>query len=73
MLFILAFDPLQRILDLGSEHSILTPLPLAAAKLRTSLYADNVAIFINPTRNDLQAVKQILNAFGAATGVTTNF
>jgi hypothetical protein len=53
MLFILAFDPLQRILDLASEHSILTPLPLAAAKLRTSLYADDVAIFINPTRNDL--------------------
>ena len=51
----------------------LTPLPLAAAKLRTSLYADDAAIFINPTRDDLQAVKQILNAFGAATGLTTNF
>ena len=73
MLFILAFDPLQRILDLASEHGVLTPLPLAAAKLRTSLYADDAAIFINPTRNDLQAVKQILNAFGAATGLTTNF
>jgi hypothetical protein len=73
MLFILAFDPLQRILDLASEHGVLTPLPLAAAKLRTSLYADDAAIFINPTRNDLQAVKQILNAFGAAMGLTTNF
>ena len=57
MLFILAFDPLQRILDLASEHGVLTPLPLATAKLRTSLYADDAAIFINPTRNDLQAVK----------------
>jgi hypothetical protein len=59
MLFILAFDPLQRILDLASEHGVLTPLPLAAAKLRTSLYADDAAIFINPTRNDLQAVKYL--------------
>ena len=57
MLFILAFDPLQRILDLASEHGVLAPLPLAAAKLKTSLYADDAAIFINPTRNDLQAVK----------------
>jgi hypothetical protein len=73
MLFILAFDPMQRILDLASEHGVLTPLPLAAAKLRTSLYVDDVAIFINPTRNDLQAAKQVLNAFGAATGLTTNF
>ena len=73
MLFILAFDPLQRILDLASKQGVLTPLPLAAAKLRTSLYADDAAIFINPTRDDLQAVKQILNVFGAATGLTTNF
>jgi hypothetical protein len=39
----------------------------------TPLYVDDAAIFIYPTRNDLQAVKQIFNAFGAATGLTTNF
>jgi hypothetical protein len=76
MLFILAFDPLQKILDLVSEHGVLTLLPLVAAKLRTSLYADPASshpMFINPTRNDLQAVKQILHVFRAATGLTTNF
>ena len=38
MLFILAIDPLQKMLDLATQNGILTPLPLATAKLRTSLY-----------------------------------
>ncbi|WVZ84934.1 LOW QUALITY PROTEIN: hypothetical protein U9M48_031901 [Paspalum notatum var. saurae] len=31
MLFILAIDPLQRILDLATQHRILSPIPLAVA------------------------------------------
>lgn len=38
MLFILAIDLLQKMLDLTTQNGILTPLPLATAKLRTSLY-----------------------------------
>jgi hypothetical protein len=40
MLFILAMDPLQRLLDQATQHGILTPLPLTTAKWRTSIYAD---------------------------------
>ena len=32
MLFILAMDPLQRLLDQATQHGILTPLPITAAK-----------------------------------------
>lgn len=64
MLFILAIDPLQRILDLASDNGILTPLPLASMKLRTSLYADDAAIFIAPKQEDLLSVKDILQTFG---------
>ena len=39
MLFIVAIDPLQKMLDLATQNGILTPLPLATVKLRTSLYA----------------------------------
>jgi hypothetical protein len=39
---------LFRILDLASNNGTLTPLPLTSMKLRTSLYADNAAIFIAP-------------------------
>ncbi|WVZ94829.1 LOW QUALITY PROTEIN: hypothetical protein U9M48_040673 [Paspalum notatum var. saurae] len=73
MLFILAIDPLQRILDLATQQGILTPLPLATAKMRTSLYADDAAIFVNPTRDQLQSVKHILHVFGTATGLIINF
>ncbi|WVZ91565.1 hypothetical protein U9M48_037717 [Paspalum notatum var. saurae] len=73
MLFILAIDPLQRILDLATRHGILSPLPLTAAKLRTSLYADDAAIFINPFKEEFLAVKNILHAFGCASGLFTNF
>ena len=72
MLFILAIDPLQRILDLATRHGILSPLPLTTAKLRTSLYADDAAIFINPSREELMAIKDILQAFGRASGLVTN-
>ena len=37
MLFILAIDPLQKMLDLATQQGVLTPLPLATAKFRTSL------------------------------------
>jgi negative regulator of replication initiation len=60
MLFILAMDPLQRLLDLATQQGTLTPLPPAAARWRTSLYADDTAIFINPLKDDLEAVKAIL-------------
>jgi len=72
MLFILAIDPLQKILDLATQHGILTPLTLTTAKLRTSLYADDAAIFLNPNRQDLQAMKDILKMFGEVAGLVTN-
>ncbi|WVZ52900.1 hypothetical protein U9M48_003903 [Paspalum notatum var. saurae] len=73
MLFILAIDLLQQILNLATQHGILTPLPLTSAKLRTSLYADDAAIFLNPVREELAALKEILHIFGKASGLVTNF
>jgi hypothetical protein len=72
MLFILAMDPLQRILDLATQHGTLSPLPPAAARWRTSLYADDAAIFINPRKEDLEAVKAILQEFGNFSGLHIN-
>jgi hypothetical protein len=63
MLFILAIDPVQRILELATRQGILSPLPLNTANLRMSLYADDIAIFINPSRDEIVAVKDILHAF----------
>jgi len=72
MLFILAMDPLQRLLDLATQYGILTRLPFTAAKWRTSMYADDAAIFINPIKEDVEDVKIILEAFGTFLGLHIN-
>lgn len=36
------------------------------------MYVDNVAIFINPSKNDLEAVKIIMQAFGNSLGLHIN-
>jgi hypothetical protein len=72
MLFSLAMDPLQHLLDMVTHQVILTPLPSVAAKWRTSMYADDVAIFINPVKEDVEAIKIILQAFGNVSGLHIN-
>ena len=72
MLFILAMDPLQRLLELATQHGILSPLPSAAARWRISMYADDAAIFINPIKDDLEAIKTVLQAFGNFSGLQIN-
>jgi hypothetical protein len=64
MLFLLVMDPLQHLLDMATRQGIITPLPLAAANWRTSLYVDDAAIFINLIKEDVIAIKTILEAFG---------
>jgi hypothetical protein len=44
-----------------------------AVNMRTSMYADETAIFIKPTRNDVAALADLLNKFGDATGLKANF
>lgn len=41
--------------------------------MRTSMYADDTAIFIKPTKNDVAALTDLLIMFGEATGLKTNF
>jgi len=60
MLFILAMDPLQRLLDMATQQGVLSALPLSTARWRTSMYADDAAIFINPIKDDLDSITTIL-------------
>jgi hypothetical protein len=72
MLFILAMDPLQRLLDKATEQGLLSPIGADPIKMRTSLYADDAALFIRPTVSDITNVQLILAGFGAAIGLHTN-
>lgn len=71
-LFILAMDPLQRMMNMATSEGVLSKLPGRRAVLRCSFYADDVALFINPLSRDAQMIKLILTLFGQVTGLVTN-
>ena len=72
MLFILALDPLQKLLSKATDMGILSPIRNRAACLRVSFYADDAALFINPKQEDIVGVQAILSRFGDISGLQTN-
>lgn len=72
MLFILAMDPLQKLMDLATREQKLSPIQHRAAKLRISLFADDAVMFINPVRDEVKEVADILQAFGMVSGLRVN-
>lgn len=71
-LFILAIDPLQRLLHLATEGGQLTNIGSRHARLRTSLYADDAAVFLNPVQSEVDVLITMLRDFGKATGLHVN-
>jgi hypothetical protein len=72
MLFILAIDPLHRLMELAANRDLLHPVLPRAASLRCSLHADDAAIFANPHRTELYHITQVLNLFGDCSGLKVN-
>jgi hypothetical protein len=73
MFFILAMDPLQKLLDKATETRLLSPIGANPVKKRTSLYADDAVLFLQPIVSDVSNLQQLLDHFGKATGLCTNF
>jgi hypothetical protein len=71
-LFILAIDPLQRIIEAAAQRGMLKPVLPKAANLRCSLYADDAAIFAYPENTELDNLLRILNFFGECSGLKIN-
>ena len=72
-LFILAIDALQKVLELATQEGVLSPLRGRFAKIRLSLYVDDAIIFLNPDREEVSALLNILTHFWAATGLRLNW
>jgi hypothetical protein len=72
MLFILAIDPLHRLIELADTRGLLHPILPRAASLCCSLYADDAALFANPDRTELHHIIQVLNFFGNCSGLKVN-
>ena len=73
LLFVIAMDPLQKLLDLATEKGHLSRLRGRTTQIRASMYADDTAIFVKPTREDILAMAELLTLFGEASGLKTNF
>ena len=71
LLFILAIDLLQRIIELAAQKGVKLVLPKAAS-LRCSLYADDVAFFADPTTSELNCLHKILLFFRKCSGLKIN-
>jgi retron-type reverse transcriptase len=72
LLFVLAIDPLQKLLEQATANNLLSKLGSKVARFCTSLYADDAAIFIKPTQKDILNMARILKNFGEATDLCTN-
>jgi hypothetical protein len=71
-LFILTVDSLQYILQWAIEEGLLIPLRDRTTRLRLSLYADEAAVFINPIKEEVDTLMEIMRHFGEATGLRIN-
>lgn len=60
------------VLEDTSEEGIIQPLSSRSLKHRISLYADDVVIFLRPTRSDIEVTIDILILFGEASGLKAN-
>lgn len=72
MLFILVTDVLNSLFKKARDEGLLQPLSHIAPNRSISLYANDVALFIQPTKEELQVIKIILDQFGEAAGLKTN-
>jgi len=73
MLFILVMEVLNSLIKYSSGPQLLQLLAVQRSVHRASFYADDAIIFLRPNETDLRVMKQILNIFGIASGLHTNF
>jgi uncharacterized protein YheU (UPF0270 family) len=66
-LFILAIDTLQYVLKSATDRGLLSPLRDRTAQIRLSLYADNAVVFINPIKQEVDLIIDIMRHFRDAT------
>jgi len=72
MLFILAIDPLHKLIELAASRGLLHQVLPKSANLRWSLYADDAAIFANPDRRELNNISQVLTIYRYCSGLKEN-
>lgn len=73
LLFVISIDPLQQLLELATRKGLLHKIRGRGTIMRTSLYADDAAVFMAPIKRDIDNLAAILKGFGEVSGLQTNF
>jgi hypothetical protein len=55
------------------QEGLLHPIGTGPVRMHTSLYADDVALFVRPIVTDVEHLQQLLKCFGQATRLCPNF
>jgi hypothetical protein len=63
MLFIIALEPLQQILNRATDSCLLSEISQRASRMRTSFYADDAALFLNPAKEEVKIVFELPDFF----------
>ncbi|XP_073359879.1 uncharacterized protein [Aegilops tauschii subsp. strangulata] len=63
LIFVIAIDPVQRIREVATRKGILHKLRGRGATMRTSLFADDPAVFLAPIKRDIDNLADILRDF----------
>jgi hypothetical protein len=72
LLCILVMEPLHKLLQKATDLGLLSPLGLRTARVRSSFYADDVALFLNPIQEDMIVTQRVLHTFGEISGLKAN-
>ena len=68
----IAIEPLHQLLDLATRKGLLHKIRGRGTMVRTSLYADDAAMFVAQIKRDVDNLASILRGFGDVTGLHTN-
>jgi hypothetical protein len=72
MLFILAMDPIQKLLKKPTQEGLISPIGTKLVKMCTSLHADDAVLFMRPIVSDVRNLKYLLEQCENATCLCTN-
>jgi hypothetical protein len=63
LLFILMMEPLHKLFQKATDLGLLSPLGLKTARTRSSFYADDAALFLNPIKEEMIVIQKVLHIF----------
>ena len=73
LLFVIVMDSLARLIEAVSRAQVLPAIGTVPMPHRISMYADDIMLFINPSRNEMHAAITLLDLFQSVAGLWANW